>query len=89
VAMEILGGGWGACAEHDGADALDNPISNCANAPIEALETDYSHFRIDEYALVSDSGGEGRMRGGDPPHLHRNGGRSEDCRLRGSSPRRT
>jgi N-methylhydantoinase B len=64
VALEILGGGWGGCADHDGADALDNPISNCANAPIEALETDYSHFRIDEYSLVRGSAGDGTFRGG-------------------------
>lgn len=64
VALEILGGGWGGCADHDGADALDNPISNCANAPIEALETDYSHFQIDEYSLVPGSAGDGRHRGG-------------------------
>ena len=64
VALEILGGGWGGCADHDGADALDNPISNCANAPIEALETDYSHFQIDEYSLVRGSAGAGRHRGG-------------------------
>ena len=64
VVLEILGGGWGACAAHDGADALDNPISNCANAPVEALESDYSHFRVVEYALHEDSGGAGRQRGG-------------------------
>ena len=64
VTLEILGGGWGACAEHDGADALDNPISNCANAPIESLETDFDHFRIDEYSLVDASGGIGATNGG-------------------------
>lgn len=64
VVLEILGGGWGACAAHDGADALDNPISNCANAPVEALESDYSHFRVVEYALHEHSGGIGEHRGG-------------------------
>lgn len=64
VTLEILGGGWGACAEHDGADGLDNPISNCANAPVESLETDYDHFWIEEYALVDHSGGEGHTTGG-------------------------
>lgn len=64
VALEILGGGWGACAEHDGADGLDNPISNCANAPVEALETDFEHFWIDEYSLVNGSGGSGLSDGG-------------------------
>lgn len=64
VALEIIGGGWGACAEHDGADALDNPISNCANAPVESLETDYDHFWIEEYSMVDGSGGAGETRGG-------------------------
>lgn len=64
VALEILGGGWGGCSEHDGADALDNPISNCANAPVEALETDYDHFWIREYALADGSQGAGKHTGG-------------------------
>ncbi|MFD4422167.1 hydantoinase B/oxoprolinase family protein [Agromyces sp. NPDC058484] len=64
VVVEILGGGWGGCQTHDGADALDNPISNCANAPIESLETDYTHFAITEYSLVEESGGDGGHRGG-------------------------
>lgn len=64
VALEILGGGWGGCSDHDGADALDNPISNCANAPIEALETDYDHFWISEYALADGSRGQGFHSGG-------------------------
>ena len=64
IVLEILGGGWGGCAEHDGADALDNPISNCANAPIEALEADYDHFWISEYALNEGSGGKGHRDGG-------------------------
>lgn len=64
VALEILGGGWGGCSAHDGADALDNPISNCANAPVEALETDFEHFRIVEYALLDGSQGAGRNSGG-------------------------
>ncbi|MFT3874199.1 MAG: hydantoinase B/oxoprolinase family protein [Nocardioides sp.] len=64
VVVELIGHGWGGCAEHSGADGLDNPISNCANAPIEALELDYSHFEIDEYSLRRDSAGAGRNRGG-------------------------
>ncbi|MQA06096.1 MAG: hydantoinase B/oxoprolinase family protein [Streptosporangiales bacterium] len=64
VVLEILGGGWGACADHEGADALDNPISNCANAPVEALETDYTHLRIVEYAMADGTEGAGRHDGG-------------------------
>lgn len=62
--VEVFGGGWGACEEHAGADALDNPISNCSNAPVEALEHDYSHFRVEEYSIVGGSGGGGATRGG-------------------------
>lgn len=62
--VEVFGGGWGACEEHAGADALDNPISNCSNAPVEALEHDYSHFTIDEYSILRGSGGDGDQTGG-------------------------
>src|SRR5690606_11888403 len=64
VVVEILGGGWGAGPRTDGADALDNPISNCANAPVEALENAHDHFRVVGYQLVSGSGGAGEHRGG-------------------------
>lgn len=64
VVMEVLGGGWGAGPAGDGADGLDNPISNCSSAPVEALEIDYSHFRVTEFALLPGSGGDGRTRGG-------------------------
>lgn len=64
VVIEVMGGGWGAGNHADGADALDNPISNCANAPIEALEVDYNHFRVHDFQLVPDTGGSGRYRGG-------------------------
>lgn len=64
VVIEVMGGGWGAGAHNDGADALDNPISNCANAPVEALEIDYDHFRVVDYQLIPDTGGPGRHRGG-------------------------
>ncbi|MGC4027705.1 MAG: hydantoinase B/oxoprolinase family protein [Steroidobacteraceae bacterium] len=64
VTMEILGGGWGgACGQH-GAEGLDNPISNCANAPVEALEVDFPSFRIVEYSLLDGSGGVGEYAGG-------------------------
>lgn len=64
VVIEIMGGGWGAGPENDGVDATDGPLSNCANAPIEALEIEYNYFRADCYRLVPDSAGPGCHRGG-------------------------
>jgi N-methylhydantoinase B len=64
VVVELIGGGWGACADHDGAHGMDNPISNCANAPVEALETDYDYFAVDEYSMVDESAGVGATSGG-------------------------
>jgi N-methylhydantoinase B len=64
VYLEILGGGYGASARRDGCDALDGPMSNCSNTPIEALDMEFDHFRVLEYALVPESFGHGQYRGG-------------------------
>jgi N-methylhydantoinase B len=64
VYLEIYGGGYGASAGADGCDAVDGPLSNCSNTPIEALDQDFSHFRVLEYSLRPDSGGAGAHRGG-------------------------
>lgn len=64
VFVDILGGGYGAAPGYDGADATDNPLSNCRNTPVEAIETDYDYVLIERYALTPDSGGPGRWRGG-------------------------
>ena len=64
VYIEIFGGGYGAGAESDGCDAVDSPLSNCSNSPVEQLDLSYDYFRVAEYALQPDSGGAGRHRGG-------------------------
>ncbi len=64
VYLEIMGGGFGATAASDGADGIDNPLSNCSNTPAEALDQDFSFFRITDYALRPGSGGAGKHRGG-------------------------
>lgn len=64
VHIEPLGGGWGASTQSDGCDAIDNVLSNCANTPIEALDTEYEFFRVRSYEIVADSFGHGRQRGG-------------------------
>ncbi len=64
VYLEVFGGGYGASCDQDGCDAIDSPLSNCANTPIEAIDRDYSFFRVEEHALEPDSFGHGRHRGG-------------------------
>ena len=64
VYLEIYGGGLGATAEADGCDAVDGPLSNCSNTPVEALDQDFSFFRVLEYSLRQDSCGAGATRGG-------------------------
>jgi N-methylhydantoinase B len=64
IYLEIFGGGYGASAYRDGCDAVDGPLSNCGNVPIEAMDMEYDFFRVEAYGLRSDSGGEGRYRGG-------------------------
>jgi N-methylhydantoinase B len=64
VYQEIFGGGYGAAADTDGCDAVDNPLANCANTPVEALDQDFPFFRVLEYSLRPDSCGRGKCRGG-------------------------
>lgn len=64
VYLEIFGGGYGAAIDQDGCDAVDGPLSNCANTPIEALQQDFPFFRVLEYRLRPDSCGRGKSRGG-------------------------
>lgn len=64
VYLEIFGGGFGAANDTDGCDAVDNPLSNCSNTPVEALDQDFPFFRVVEYRMLTDSCGRGRHRGG-------------------------
>ncbi|MDS1139201.1 hydantoinase B/oxoprolinase family protein [Pusillimonas sp. SM2304] len=64
VYLEVYGGGFGASLHRDGCDAVDSPLSNCTNTPIEATDMDFDHFRIVGYGLIPDSAGHGRHRGG-------------------------
>jgi N-methylhydantoinase B len=63
VYLETLGGGMGARATKDGKDGVQVNITNTSNLPVEAIELEYP-LRVEEYALVMDSGGAGRHRGG-------------------------
>jgi N-methylhydantoinase B len=64
VYMEVVGGGWGSCADADGADVVDGYVGNCSNVPVESLEKDYPFMRVEEYALRRGSAGAGAQRGG-------------------------
>lgn len=61
---DLYGGGYGANHRDDGADQVDDPLGNCTNTPVEALENAQDFFRVTHYSLVRDSGGPGRQRGG-------------------------
>ncbi len=56
---------WGARASKDGFELAGEPRigGHVAQIPMEVFETRYP-FRVDEYSLVTDSGGPGRFRGG-------------------------
>lgn len=61
---EIVMGGNGAGPSNDGAEVVAQMLSNTGNTPVEAIEMDLDFVRIAEYALIADSGGAGRHRGG-------------------------
>jgi N-methylhydantoinase B len=61
--VETYAGGQGAAQFLDGMDAVQNGMTNTRNAPIEAIEAAYP-LMVEEYALVPDSEGAGRQRGG-------------------------
>jgi len=63
VYLETLGGGMGGRSDGDGKDGVQVHITNTSNLPVEAIELEYP-LRVEEYALVADSGGAGRFRGG-------------------------
>ena len=61
--LETFGGGYGARAASDGPDAVQAHGQNTENAPVEETELNYP-VRIARLALVEDSEGAGRHRGG-------------------------
>ncbi len=63
VSYESLKGGFGARPVKDGINAVASTISNMMNTPIEILEMSFP-LRVEEYALIPDSGGAGKWRGG-------------------------
>jgi N-methylhydantoinase B len=63
VYLETIGGGSGGTAHADGLDGVQVHVTNTSNLPVECLELEYP-LVVEEYALVEESGGAGRYRGG-------------------------
>ncbi|MEI7711047.1 MAG: hydantoinase B/oxoprolinase family protein [Rhodospirillales bacterium] len=63
VSYESVKGGFGARPTKDGINAVASTVSNMSNTPIEILEISFP-LRVEEYALIPDSGGAGKYRGG-------------------------
>jgi len=61
---ETIAGGMGARPSKDGVSGVHTHMTNTLNTPIEALEHAYP-VRVTEYRLRPNSGGRGRLRGGD------------------------
>ena len=64
VNIDIFGGGFGAGPTADGCDAVDLPLSNCSNNPVEVLDAECDFFRVIGSRLEPDSFGHGEFRGG-------------------------
>jgi N-methylhydantoinase B len=63
IVVDMISGCWGGRPDRDGIEAITNPSQNLSNTPVEVLERQHP-VRIEDYALVPDSGGAGRFRGG-------------------------
>jgi 5-oxoprolinase (ATP-hydrolysing)/N-methylhydantoinase B len=60
---DLMSGGWGARADADGNDTVICMNGNCRFNPTEVFETRFP-FRVEQFAMVPDSGGAGTFRGG-------------------------
>jgi len=63
VNYETYAGASGAQHDQDGKDAVRVHVSGAANLPVEAAEHEFP-LTVLRYALIQDSGGPGRFRGG-------------------------
>ena len=64
IYADVLGGGYGAAPDYDGAHALAGVLSSSRNTPIESIEQIHPHLRMLHYRIVADSSGAGQWRGG-------------------------
>jgi N-methylhydantoinase B len=63
VHVETILGTWGGRPTSDGEEGVPNPGANQSNQPIEMIEAELP-LEATQYALIPDSGGPGRFRGG-------------------------
>lgn len=63
VCVEVNEGSYGARADKDGLDAVDNLMANTRNVPCEEIELSYP-LRVERYELRGDAPGAGKWRGG-------------------------
>ncbi len=63
VYLEFLLASWGGGPDRDGMDACTGTLVNYSNSPVEMIEADQP-IVVERYAMVPDSGGPGRFRGG-------------------------
>jgi N-methylhydantoinase B len=63
IIVDMICGAWGGRPDKDGIEAVTNPSQNLSNTPVETLEA-LRTVRIEDYALIEDSCGAGRWRGG-------------------------
>jgi N-methylhydantoinase B len=63
IIVDMICGAWGGRPDQDGVEAITNPSQNLSNTPVEVMERQHP-VRIEEYALIPDSGGAGEFRGG-------------------------
>jgi N-methylhydantoinase B len=63
IIVDMVCGAWGGRPDKDGVEAITNPSQNLSNTPVEILEAQHP-VRVEEYALIEDSCGAGRHRGG-------------------------
>ncbi|VTU37598.1 Acetophenone carboxylase delta subunit [Variovorax sp. PBS-H4] len=64
IYADVLGGGYGAASDYNGAHALASILGSSRNTPIESIEQVHSQLRMLHYRLVPDSCGAGQWRGG-------------------------
>ena len=63
IIVDMICGAWGGRPDRDGIEAITNPSQNLSNTPVETMESQHP-VRVEEYALVTDSCGAGKWRGG-------------------------